>query len=170
MADPHAAHDSHHDHAHGDHSHGSHDVKYIYIFYALCVFTLLSILADGAKHIGLPYAVLLVIVLAIASAKAISVMLYFMHLKFERAWKYVLLAPVTILAIGVPLALLPDVGFHYYTEDIPQIDNYGQYEARVAEQKAEGHSAPHPEPELGTGETGAPPKKLPGPPAKDVEK
>lgn len=147
--------DSHGDHGtHDDHGHSSHDVKYIYIFYALCVFTLLSILADGAGKIGLPHGLIIVAVLAIASAKALSVMLYFMHLKFERNWKYVLLAPVTILAIGVPLALLPDVGFHYYVEDIPQVDNYSEYERRVAEHTAEGHGAkPHEEPDLGTGET-----------------
>src|SRR5690349_12519385 len=106
MADSHAT----HDHA----GHPEHDVKYIYVFAALCVFTLLSILADGAGKLGMPHALVMVAVLAIATAKALSVMLYFMHLKFERNWKYVLLAPVTILAIGVPLALLPDVGFHYY--------------------------------------------------------
>jgi cytochrome c oxidase subunit 4 len=150
MADSHAAHDTH-----GHPDHPEHDVKYIYVFAALCIFTLLSILADGAGKIGMPHALVMVAVLAIATAKALSVMLYFMHLKFERNWKYVLLAPVTILAIGVPLALLPDVGFHYYVEDIPQIDNYGQYQDRVAEHAAEGHGAkPHlEEPDLGTGET-----------------
>ena len=54
------------------------------------------------------------IVLAIAVAKATCVMLFFMHLKWERGWKYVLLAPTTILAIGFPIALMPDIGFHYY--------------------------------------------------------
>lgn len=142
--------------SHHDHGHSSHDVKYIYIFYALCIFTILSIVADGVGKLGMPHGLVIVAVLAIASAKALSVMLYFMHLKFERNWKYVLLAPVTILAIGVPLALLPDVGFHYYVEDIPQIDNYAEHEHRLAEHAASGHGAakPHEElPDLGTGET-----------------
>ncbi len=48
-------------------------------------------------------------------------MLFFMHLKFERNWKYVFLFPTTILAIGLPLALLPDIGVHYYEVDVPQM-------------------------------------------------
>ena len=52
----------------------------------------------------------LVLVLSVATAKALFVMMYFMHLKFEGRWKYVLLSPTVILAIGLPLALLPDIG------------------------------------------------------------
>jgi cytochrome c oxidase subunit 4 len=59
-------------------------------------------------------------VLAVAVAKAQFVMRYFMHLKFEGAWKYVLLLPTAILACGLPLALAPDIGLHYYTPDTPQ--------------------------------------------------
>ncbi|NQV27762.1 MAG: hypothetical protein HQ518_25720 [Rhodopirellula sp.] len=43
-----------------------------------------------------------------------------MHLRFERHWKYVLLAPTFILAMGLPLALFPDVAVHYYDVDVPQ--------------------------------------------------
>ena len=104
----------------------SHDTHahppYKFIFGLLCVFTGLSWLADELSTFGfeLNAAVLAVFVLAIATAKALCVMLYFMHLKFERNWKYVLLAPTCILAIGLPLALLPDVGVHYYVVDVPQ--------------------------------------------------
>ncbi len=115
--------------AHGDHDdHGHHDahhVNYLIVFGALCLFTLLSILADAATLLGLPYAVMVVLVLSVATAKAVSVMLYFMHLKFERNWKYVLLAPTIILALGIPLALLPDVGLHYYVQDVPQMREAG---------------------------------------------
>jgi len=55
-----------------------------------------------------------------------------MHLKFERAWKYVLLAPTTILALGLPLALMPDVGEHYYKQEVPQMDDFAEHEARTA--------------------------------------
>jgi cytochrome c oxidase subunit 4 len=47
-------------------------------------------------------------------------MMFFMHLKFEGNWKFVLLTPTTILAIGLPLALLPDIGASYYTSVAPQ--------------------------------------------------
>lgn len=104
-----------------DHSHRSH-IPYWAIFAFLCVFTAISVFADEAKKHGVlrSYAWIIVIVLAIASAKALFVMMYFMHLKFEGKWKFLLLSPTIILAIGLPLALLPDVGAHYYTTDVPQ--------------------------------------------------
>ena len=105
--------------------HKSHDKIYWLVCFALLVCTALSFGADvlpikeagsepepGQMAFSTP--VIAVIVLAIAVAKATCVMLYFMHLKWERGWKYVLLAPTTILAIGFPIALMPDIGFHYY--------------------------------------------------------
>ena len=101
--------------------HKSHDKIYWAVFFALCIFTGLSFAADelpvkeaGSESEGWSTPVIAVIVLAIAVAKATCVMLFFMHLKWERGWKYVLLAPTTILAIGFPIALMPDIGFHYY--------------------------------------------------------
>lgn len=99
--------------------HGSH-VNYLYVFGALCVFTLISVLSDLPQFRPGNHIVLIVVVMAIASAKASCVMLFFMHLKFEGNWKFVLLAPTTILAIGLPLALLPDIGMHYYVDTAPQ--------------------------------------------------
>lgn len=104
------------DHGHSGHDHGA---LYRSIFGLLCIFTAISWIADEAKSL-FPGAVLAVVVLAVATMKALAVMLFFMHLKFERAWKYVLLGPTVILAIGLPLALLPDVGVHYYDMDVPQ--------------------------------------------------
>ncbi len=106
--------------------HGHHRVHYLLIFIVLCIFTGLSVLCDvadmkGKEIFGLNGTILLAfLVLAVAVAKALCVMLFFMHLKFERNWKYVFLGPTTILAIGLPLALLPDIGVHYYKVDVPQ--------------------------------------------------
>lgn len=93
-------------------------VNYLLIFIALCVLTALSVVSDVFRPAS--QAVLIVIVLAIASAKAACVLMFFMHLKFEGNWKFVLLGPTTILAIGLPLALLPDIGMHYYVGLTPQ--------------------------------------------------
>ncbi|MHC4875485.1 MAG: cytochrome C oxidase subunit IV family protein [Planctomycetota bacterium] len=101
---------------HETHSHP----PYGFIFFLLCGFTALSWIADESKDMMPNAATLAVVVLAIAVMKATCVLLYFMHLKFERAWKYILLAPTTILALGLPLALLPDIGVHYYDIDVPQ--------------------------------------------------
>lgn len=117
-----------------EHEHHSHGRTYFLVFCALCVFTLMSIAAD-AFHIPNKN-VLRAIILTVATSKALCVMMYFMHLKFEGPWKYLLLAPTFILAFTIPFALAPDVGMTYYTRDVPQV--YEQ-EAREAASK-DGHA------------------------------
>lgn len=90
------------------------------IFCLLCFFTAVSWAADELKEFIPNAAALAVIVLAVATAKALCVLLWFMHVKSERAWKWILLGPTVILAIGLPVALIPDVGLHYYDVDVPQ--------------------------------------------------
>ncbi len=116
-----------------DHAHHPH-VNYMAIFIALCFCTLISAAFD---FLPLNRRVVAVLVLAVAVAKAQYVMRYFMHLKFEGKWKYVLLLPTAILACGVPLALAPDIGLHYYTPETPQV--------RVHSEARGGHGSPAPE-------------------------
>ena len=99
-----------------EHSH--HHVNYLFIFLILCVCTGLSCAFDlwGPSN----KAVLIVLVLGVAVAKALFVMMYFMHLKFEGDWKYVLLLPTVILAMGIPITFYADIGVHYYTVTTPQ--------------------------------------------------
>ncbi len=115
-----------------DHEHDeSHGAAYFRVFLALCVFTAISVIADV---VHLPSKVMLgAIVLAVAVAKALCVMMFFMHLKFERAWKYLLLAPTIILAIALPLSLRPDIGETYYTPDVQQLRDYPEHEASLHE-------------------------------------
>ncbi|MBT4866779.1 MAG: cytochrome C oxidase subunit IV family protein, partial [Planctomycetaceae bacterium] len=98
---------------------GHHNVNYSIIFGFLCFCTLMSFAFDkmGIEN----KIVLIILVMGVAVAKAMFVLTYFMHLKFEGNWKFVLLAPTCALALGLPLALLPDIGVHYYTQDVPQI-------------------------------------------------
>lgn len=98
-----------------------HHANYFAIFVALCVLTLLSAATDFIEFRNMLG--LIVVVLGIALAKALFVLTYFMHLKFEGRWKYLLLSPTIILAIGIPLALLPDIGVHYYTVAVPQVQS-----------------------------------------------
>ncbi len=103
--------------------HSAHHVNYGAVFVALCVCTGLSVLFDLLSFEN--RMITIVLVLAVAVAKALCVMMFFMHLKFEGNWKFVLLAPTTILAIGLPIALLPDIGIHYYTNLAPQDGTWG---------------------------------------------
>lgn len=93
---------------------------YLQVFGILCLLTLISIVADFLPLPG-GHVVLALIVLSVATAKALFVMLYFMHLKFEGAWKYALLTPTVILGLGLLLALMPDMSLHYYPLDVPQV-------------------------------------------------
>jgi cytochrome c oxidase subunit 4 len=105
-------------------SHPSHAREYFLVFLALCVCTALSVIADVLQLSDRN--VTRVLVLAIAVAKALCVMLFFMHLKFERAWKYLVLAPTLILAASIPVALASDMWLHYYTVDTPQAKEHAR--------------------------------------------
>jgi cytochrome c oxidase subunit 4 len=123
------------------HSHDVHDthhVNYLAVFGVLCVCTALSVVFDS---LSMDRRLLIVLVLAVATAKAMCVMMYFMHLKFEGNWKYVLLAPTVILAIGLPLALFPDIGRSYYYSVAPQGQWKSQNEQAHVEAAPAGEAA-----------------------------
>lgn len=122
------------DHDHDEHA--SHGATYFAVFVALCVFTGISV---GCDLLHMNKILLAGLVLAVATCKALCVMMYFMHLKFERAWKYLLLAPTIILALALPLSLRPDIGETYYVPDVPQMRDYPEHEARQAHAGAGHH-------------------------------
>lgn len=130
MSDAHTA-ETHHD---------SHHVNYFSIFVALLVCTALSVVFD---LITINPLVVVFLVLAIATAKAMFVMTYFMHLKFEGGWKFVILLPTAILAVGLIVALMPDVGLHYYTPDSPQIRAYNKAHGKHADAAVHGEEKGH---------------------------
>ena len=102
-----------------DHSHSeSHPhVNYLFIFLALCGCTIISVALDLVE---MSPALLVFAVLAVAVAKAGFVMTYFMHLKFEGRWKFIILMPTAILGVGLMIALAPDIAMHYYRYDVMQ--------------------------------------------------
>ena len=84
------------------------------IFAALCVLTTASFMTYfdfWRENIGVRAGWALM--MAVSMAKASLVMLFFMHLKYEANWKYVLTIPATIMAVFLTLALIPDVGNRY---------------------------------------------------------
>ena len=115
--------------------HESHGATYFKVMIALCILTAISVVAD-VMDLG-NHALVCVIVLAVAVAKAMCVMMYFMHLKFERAWKYLLLAPTTIIALALPVSLRPDIGQTYYTPNVPQMRDFEEHEESLK------HLKPH---------------------------
>ena len=98
-----------HSHAHGKDDHAGHDAhsghggagRYILSFAALFVFTVLTY---GLHHVDLGHAAL-TIAMCIAVAKALVVVLFFMHLWDHPGANRLVLA-VSILFLGVAIAMV----------------------------------------------------------------
>ncbi len=105
--------DDHGEHDHDDHGHGN-TKMYFAVFIALCVLTTASFMTYfdfWRESVGVRAGWALM--MAVSMGKASLVMLFFMHLKYEANWKYVLTIPATIMAVFLTLALIPDVGRRY---------------------------------------------------------
>ncbi len=98
------------EHAHDDHSHGG-IAKYLWVFVALCVLTSMSFFTYSSAW---PFhdqpAVGRAFMMAVSCTKAMLVILFFMHVKYEANWKYVLTIPAGMMSIFLMLMLVPDIG------------------------------------------------------------
>lgn len=97
--------------AHGVSGHDDHGIaKYIYVFIALCVLTGMSFFTYSRfwpipnEHVKWAF------MMAVSCTKAMLVILFFMHIKYEANWKYVLTIPAGMMSIFLMLMLVPDVG------------------------------------------------------------
>ena len=104
-----ASHEAGHD-AHG----GS--AKYLAVFGALLVLTVISFALGSSSLMETTPMVGRFGMLAVSVAKALLVMLFFMHLLWEANWKYVLTIPATLMSVFLVVMLTPDIAFrtsHY---------------------------------------------------------
>lgn len=116
MANEHNKSDYHADTEHHD-AHGSHDIKqYIYVFLALCVLTGASFFTysdlwpfHDQPEIGWTF------MMGVSCTKAMLVIMFFMHLKYEASWKYVLTIPASVMSVFLVIALIPDIKWRYET-------------------------------------------------------
>jgi cytochrome c oxidase subunit 4 len=121
------------------HAEGHHSVaKYIYVFIALCILTGASFFTYSRywpwqedPQIGWAF------MMAVSCTKAMLVILFFMHVKYEANWKYVLTIPAGMMSIFLLLMLVPDIGLRmsHYSEE------RRLYAAEPTSQKAAEHSA-----------------------------
>lgn len=106
-----ANHTHHHDDDHAEHhSHGGIG-KYVMVFLALCGLTIVSFAVGNNQSLrhnapGAMWAMMM----AVSCAKAMLVILFFMHMLWEANWKYVLTIPASMMSIFLLLMLIPDVG------------------------------------------------------------
>lgn len=107
-AHDHTPHDPHGHEA--EHAH-SHTGQYFAVFVALCVLSALSFLTySDFWRSNFPVAAGRTFMMAVSCTKAMLVILFFMHVKYEANWKYVLTIPPAIMAVFLMLALVPDIG------------------------------------------------------------
>ena len=110
---------------------------YLSIFAALMV---LSAITVGAAFVNLG-SLNPIVAMAIAVLKATLVILFFMHVKYEANWKYVLTVPAGFMSIFLICALVPDVGLrgHWISEEAS--DNMAA--PRGAQHAAPRHGGDH---------------------------
>jgi cytochrome c oxidase subunit IV len=107
------------EHAHADlHGHEIHEHhapggvgKYVIVFIALLVLTAISFAVGNSQTLrenspGAMWAMMM----AVSCAKAMLVILFFMHILWEANWKYVLTIPATMMSLFLLLMLIPDIG------------------------------------------------------------
>ncbi|MCP4193253.1 MAG: hypothetical protein GY768_21795 [Planctomycetaceae bacterium] len=103
------------DHANTEHGqdheehHGGYKT-YASVFVGLIVLTIISFWIGNSDIKNQSPAAAWAGMMAVSCAKAMLVILFFMHLKWEANWKYVLTIPATIMAIFLVCALIPDIG------------------------------------------------------------
>ena len=94
--------------------------KYIYVTLGLVALSTGSFITTASwwpfhdqPHVGWAF------MMAISCIKALLVILFFMHVKYEANWKYVLTFPAAFMSIFLILMLVPDVGRrqHYASEE-----------------------------------------------------
>jgi cytochrome c oxidase subunit 4 len=129
-----------HQFTHPEHHHGG-LTKYIFVFLALCVLTGASFFTysnawpwKDQPQVGWAF------MMAVSCTKAMLVILFFMHVKYEANWKYVLTIPAGMMSIFLLLMLVPDIGLrtHHYSEE-RQLYTGKPIAEMMAEYRSEGH-------------------------------
>ncbi len=92
-------------------------MTYMVIFGSLCVFTLISFIANELVRAGvINLFTAVTIIMLVAVVKATLVGMYFMHLKFDWGKLYFLVFPVLILTLMMIIVLLPDLVFGWHND------------------------------------------------------
>jgi cytochrome c oxidase subunit 4 len=98
----------HNESGHDEQSHGNTN-KFLMVFVGLLILTAISFAVGSNDAIKSTPQIGWTIMMAVSCAKAMLVMLFFMHLKWEANWKYVLTIPASIMALFLLLMLFPDI-------------------------------------------------------------
>ena len=122
---------------------------YLAVFAGLCVLTAISFwLGNSGVKQHMPR-VAWAGMMTVSCGKAMLVILFFMHLKWEANWKYVLTVPAMMMSIFLICMLIPDIGLRRekYSEE-RMVHAAQQVDAANAESAAAGHPGPLPTPPI----------------------
>jgi cytochrome c oxidase subunit 4 len=113
----HDAPSSHEPHGHHDAHAAPHGVTiYVMVALALVFLTACSYWTyTPLWPFGDEVAIKRVWMMAVSCTKAMLVILFFMHLKWEANWKWILTVPASMMSLLLVLALVPDVGLRFFT-------------------------------------------------------
>ena len=96
----------------GDDEHGHGGIRtYVWVAVALAVLTSASFLTYFPfwdQHVSVN--VSRAFMMSVSCAKAMLVLMFFMHLLWEANWKYVLTIPAAMMSVFLVMMLIPDVG------------------------------------------------------------
>jgi cytochrome c oxidase subunit 4 len=84
---------------------------YSRVFWALLA---LTVFEYGYARLQLPFLANLAGLAAMATLYAFLVAWFFMHLKFEGRWIYLMIVPVCVLTVVVLAGLTPDIAYHQW--------------------------------------------------------
>lgn len=142
-----SSHEGSSSHEHDDHHEGSLST-YLAVFVALCILTGASFFTYSSywpfsSHVAWAF------MMAVSCTKAMLVILFFMHLKYEAGWKYVLTIPAGFMSVFLVLMLVPDVGLRmrrasperlkHMAVSAPQHHDAGQAGHESEDPKQHGH-------------------------------
>ena len=117
---------------------------YMMVFVSLCILTLLSFLVGNSAVLrDKAPQVMWAAMMAVSCAKAMLVMLFFMHLKWEANWKWVLTVPASFMSIFLLLMLVPDIGWRQNTGYAGYSLERRFYSAEPQDSADEHHEAEH---------------------------
>lgn len=88
----------------------THTPTFIGVFVLLCGLTAASYAVASSNMMEQSPGLARGCLIGISAAKAFLVVMFFMHLWWERAWKYVLTLPAIVLATVLVVLMYPDIG------------------------------------------------------------
>ena len=129
-------------HDHDDHGHGGFGT-YMAVFGGLVVLTIISFwIGNSSLKDTMPTSAWAGM-MAVSCGKAMLVILFFMHLKWEANWKYVLTIPAGMMSVFLVCMLIPDIGMRMQRYSEERIIHAASVQTHGDEHGAEDHGDGH---------------------------